>query len=137
MSYPAKQIIFLHVTHINTHIMTGLHGKEITKEDVRRLEHEESIRHRHGEVPANSTAAAMQSYVDKQAQGKEELIEERRANLPLPENPPTASTFNTGDASSVAVGSGTTSGHVKRTGDVGQVKDENLPGNQYLPDSTT
>lgn len=37
---------------------------------------------------------------------KEELIKQRQANLPLPEDPPTASDFNSADMRTTAVGSG-------------------------------
>ena len=37
---------------------------------------------------------------------KKDVIEERKANLPLPEQPPTASDFNSADGSTVNVGSG-------------------------------
>ena len=37
---------------------------------------------------------------------KQEIIDERKANLPLPEQPPVASDFNSADASTVNVGSG-------------------------------
>ncbi|PSK35860.1 hypothetical protein B9Z65_5675 [Elsinoe australis] len=37
---------------------------------------------------------------------KADIIEERRSNLPLPEEPPVASDFNSSDASTVNVGSG-------------------------------
>ncbi|KAL8747582.1 MAG: hypothetical protein Q9190_000566 [Brigantiaea leucoxantha] len=37
---------------------------------------------------------------------KEELINERQQNLPLPEQPPVASDWNSADASKVNVGSG-------------------------------
>lgn len=37
---------------------------------------------------------------------KQEIINERKANLPLPEQPPTASDFNSADARTVNVGSG-------------------------------
>ncbi|MCJ1290245.1 hypothetical protein MMC34_001781 [Xylographa carneopallida] len=39
-------------------------------------------------------------------QSKADLIEERRANLPLPEDPPVASDWNSADARTVNVGSG-------------------------------
>merc|ERR1712115_661535 len=76
------------------------------KEDVRRVEHEESAGHKAGNIPAGSDAAAMQSMMDKQNQNKGEVIEEREGNLPLPEQPPTKSDFNSADASTVNVGSG-------------------------------
>lgn len=37
---------------------------------------------------------------------KSEIIDERQANLPLPEQPPVASDWNSADASKVNVGSG-------------------------------
>lgn len=37
---------------------------------------------------------------------KKEIIEERKANLPLPDDPPTQSDFNSADARTVNVGSG-------------------------------
>lgn len=47
-----------------------------------------------------------QSIVDQADKNKADLIEERRSNLPLPEDPPTKSDFNSSDASTVNVGSG-------------------------------
>ena len=38
----------------------GMQGDQITKEDVRRVEHEESAGHKAGNIPAGSDAAAMQ-----------------------------------------------------------------------------
>ncbi|KAK0941065.1 hypothetical protein LTR29_007341 [Friedmanniomyces endolithicus] len=40
------------------------------------------------------------------AQSKNDLIEERKANLPLPDQPPVASDFNSADGSATNVGSG-------------------------------
>ncbi|KAH0171955.1 hypothetical protein KCU67_g1932, partial [Aureobasidium melanogenum] len=76
-----------------------------TKEDVRKMEQRDSAAHG-GNVSADSNAAAMQSIVDQADKNKAELIEERRSNLPLPENPPTKSDFNSADPSTVNVGSG-------------------------------
>lgn len=39
-------------------------------------------------------------------QSKQEIIDETKANLPLPEQPPAASDFNSADARTVNVGSG-------------------------------
>lgn len=39
-------------------------------------------------------------------QSKEQLIDERKANLPIPEQPPKPSDFNSADARTVNVGSG-------------------------------
>ncbi|KAL1297398.1 hypothetical protein AAFC00_004933 [Neodothiora populina] len=76
-----------------------------TKEDVRRMEQKESAAHG-GQVPADSAAAAIQSVVDQADKDKAQIIDERKSNLPLPEQPPVASDFNSADASTVNVGSG-------------------------------
>ncbi len=47
-----------------------------------------------------------QSIVDKNSKSKSEIIDERQANLPLPDQPPVASDWNSSDASKVNVGSG-------------------------------
>ena len=47
-----------------------------------------------------------QSVVDNNSKPKSEIIEERRSNLPLPEDPPVASDWNSSDGSKVNVGSG-------------------------------
>lgn len=43
---------------------------------------------------------------DKENKSKAEIIEERRSNLPLPDDPPTKSDFNSADGSATNVGSG-------------------------------
>jgi hypothetical protein len=50
-------------------------------------------------------------------QSKAEIIEERKANLPLPEQPPVASDWNSADATTVNVGSGRDVGSDISTGD--------------------
>jgi len=49
-------------------------------------------------------------------QSKADLINERQANLPLPEDPPTASDWNSSDARTVNVGAGDVSSDIS-TGD--------------------
>ena len=44
--------------------------------------------------------------VDENSKNKKDIIEERRSNLPLPDEPPVASDFNSSDSSTVNVGSG-------------------------------
>ena len=44
--------------------------------------------------------------MDSNNKNKKDVIEERRSNLPLPDEPPVASDFNSADASTVNVGSG-------------------------------
>jgi hypothetical protein len=47
---------------------------------------------------------------------KADIAEERRANLPLPDQPPTASDFNSSDARTVNVGSGGVSEDLSHSG---------------------
>ncbi|CAI6332741.1 unnamed protein product [Periconia digitata] len=47
---------------------------------------------------------------------KADIIEERKANLPLPEDPPVASDFNSADARTVNVGSGGRSEDLSHSG---------------------
>ena len=44
--------------------------------------------------------------IDSNSKPRSELVAERQANLPLPEQPPVASDWNSADASKVNVGSG-------------------------------
>ena len=50
-------------------------------------------------------------------QSKADLISERQANLPLPEQPPVASDWNSADATKVNVGSGRVQSDVSYGGD--------------------
>ncbi|KAF2220470.1 hypothetical protein BDZ85DRAFT_241125 [Elsinoe ampelina] len=73
---------------------------------------------------------------------KSEIIEERKANLPLPEQPPVASDFNSADERTVNVGSGGISGGFTTgdgdlrdpaTGDSGNVGRQGKEGLDGLP----
>lgn len=95
----------------------------ITKEDIRKSESEVSKKNQ-GNVPADSEPSLtkvgfptnfhlyrlltnlLKSFVDENSKNKKDLIEERRSNLPLPDDPPTTSDFNSSDISTVNVGSG-------------------------------
>lgn len=105
-----------------------------TKEDIRKAESQVSDRHG-GNIPRDSNVAQMkvinspfykpikwlipymltpsvkQSIIDEN-QDKDAEINQRKANLPLPEQPPVASDFNSTDQSTVNVGSGRFSGAV-------------------------
>lgn len=61
---------------------------------------------------------------------KKELIEERKANLPLPDQPPVASDFNSADARTVNVGSGAVSEPPTTGGDFSKGREgaDNLGG---------
>lgn len=60
-------------------------------------------------IPPSPNPAIPKMSTNEQ-QSKADLIAERQANLPLPEDPPVASDFNSADGSTVNVGSGRTSG---------------------------
>jgi len=79
----------------------------LTKEDVRKVQQQTSAAHG-GSIPKDSEAAGLQSIVDSADKSKSEIIAERQANLPLPDQPPSGSDFNSADARTVNVGSGGT-----------------------------
>lgn len=56
------------------------------------------------------------TFVNSGQQSKADLIDERKANLPLPEQPPVASDFNSSDARTVNVGSGGVSEDLSHSG---------------------
>jgi len=74
-----------------------------TKEDVRKMESRESKAHG-GNVPADGQASGLKSIIDSKS--NKDIIVERQANLPLPEQPPRASDWNSADGRTVNVGSG-------------------------------
>ncbi|KAF7115884.1 hypothetical protein CNMCM5793_003627 [Aspergillus hiratsukae] len=65
-----------------------------------------------GNTPANSNISAMKSIVDERNADKAQAIERRKANLPLPEQPPVASDWQSADQRIVNVGSGGVEGPV-------------------------
>ena len=89
----------------------------MTKEDIRKPESKASHSNS-GNVPADSDVAQAQSIIDSNTQSKADLINERVAGLPKPEDPPVKSDFNTGDPSAVNVGSGSISGTTSQSGPV-------------------
>jgi len=82
-----------------------------TKEDLRKLEARESKKHG-GNIPADSEVSQLKSVVDSAEKPKSQIIDERAANLPLPDQPPTSSDWNSADSRTVNVGSGGISGDV-------------------------
>src|ERR1700712_5542906 len=86
----------------------------LTKDDVRKPESKAS-QSNSGNVPADSDAAKLQSIIDEKTPNKKDIINERVAGLPLPEDPPVAADFSSSDAS-IAKGSGAISGNTAQTG---------------------
>jgi len=68
-----------------------------TTEDIRTMQSEESKKHG-GEIPKGSDAAIMQQIVSENTDKAAE-IDRVKANLPLPEDPPKPSDWNSMDAS--------------------------------------
>ncbi|GFF30349.1 hypothetical protein IFM61606_01717 [Aspergillus udagawae] len=81
-----------------------------TQQDLRKPESHASHA-ASGNTPANSNVSAMKSIVDEHTD-KAKVIEERKANLPLPDQPPVASDWQSADQRSVNVGSGGLQGPV-------------------------
>lgn len=114
-----------------------------TREDLRKAESQVS-RKNNGNVPADSEVAQTkvsflplflplsaprtphtkqihtphQSLVDQNSKPKSEIIAERQSNLPLPDEPPVPSDWNSSDASKVNVGSGGVESDVSYGGDI-------------------
>ncbi|OGE56506.1 hypothetical protein PENARI_c003G07449 [Penicillium arizonense] len=75
-----------------------------TRQDLRKPESKVSRSH-HGKTPADSDVSKMKSIIDQNTDKPAE-IENAKANLPLPNQPPTASDWNSLDQRTTAVGSG-------------------------------
>ncbi|KAJ5676910.1 uncharacterized protein N7477_002543 [Penicillium maclennaniae] len=75
-----------------------------TRQELRKDESRVSKQHG-GQTPADSDVSIMKSIVDQNT-NKPEQIEKTKANLPLPEDPPVASDWNSADQRTVNVGSG-------------------------------
>ncbi|KAJ5082401.1 hypothetical protein N7532_011444 [Penicillium argentinense] len=90
-----------------------------TRQDLRKEEARLAQQHG-GRVPADSDVSQMKSIIDQNT-NKPEQIEKTKANLPLPEDPPVASDWNSADQRTVNVGSGRFQGPTSG--------DESLAGN--------
>ncbi|KAJ5247462.1 hypothetical protein N7468_002445 [Penicillium chermesinum] len=87
-----------------------------TRQDLRKPE--SRVAHQHGGTnPSDSEVSAMKSIVDKNSVDKNQKVEEVKSNLPLPDQPPVASDWNSSDQRTVNVGSGGISGSVSGEGD--------------------
>ncbi|KAL9075956.1 MAG: hypothetical protein Q9161_001350 [Pseudevernia consocians] len=84
----------------------------MTGEDLRKPESQVSKKN-NGNVPADS-----ESIIDQNSKPKSEIIAERQSNLPLPDDPPVASDWNSSDGSKVNVGSGGVEGDISYGGDI-------------------
>ncbi|KAF7717468.1 Uncharacterized protein PECH_000483 [Penicillium ucsense] len=86
-----------------------------TREDIRK--DEARVSHQHGgNVPADSDVSQMKSIIDENT-NKAEQIEKTKANLPLPDQPPVASDWNSSDQRTVNVGSGGIEGPISGDND--------------------
>ncbi|KAJ5627734.1 hypothetical protein N7490_009962 [Penicillium lividum] len=81
-----------------------------TKEQLRKEESKVSRSHG-GVVPADSDVSIMKSIIDQNT-NKPQQIDEAKSNLPLPEQPPVASDWQSADQRTVNVGSGGISGPI-------------------------
>ncbi|KAJ6109176.1 hypothetical protein N7486_001410 [Penicillium sp. IBT 16267x] len=81
-----------------------------TREQLRKPESKVSRSHG-GKTPRDSDVSMMKSVVDKNTDKPKE-IDEAKSNLPLPEQPPVASDWQSADQRTVNVGSGGISGPI-------------------------
>ncbi|CAK45632.1 hypothetical protein AAWM_05678 [Aspergillus awamori] len=81
-----------------------------TTQDIRKPESHVSQAH-DGKTPKNSNVSAMKSIIDQNTD-KQAQIDKAQSNLPLPEDPPRASDWNSMDQRTVNVGSGGREGPV-------------------------
>ncbi|CAI7623422.1 unnamed protein product [Penicillium bialowiezense] len=75
-----------------------------TAQDLRKAESKLAQSHG-GNPPANSDISQMKSVIDQNT-NKPAEVEKTKSNLPLPEDPPVASDWNSMDERTTAVGSG-------------------------------
>ncbi|KAL4770295.1 hypothetical protein BDW60DRAFT_192927 [Aspergillus nidulans var. acristatus] len=81
-----------------------------TTQDIRKPESHASHAAK-GNTPKDSNVSAMKSIIDQNTDKKAD-IEKTKANLPLPDQPPVASDWNSADQRAVNVGSGGIEGPV-------------------------
>ncbi|EYE99146.1 uncharacterized protein EURHEDRAFT_408400 [Aspergillus ruber CBS 135680] len=77
-------------------------------QDLRKQETRTAQQH-NGTIPKDSEVSALKSMVNENT-NKSKEIENHRSNLPLPEQPPTASDWQSADQRTVNVGSGSREG---------------------------
>ncbi|KAJ5575134.1 hypothetical protein N7450_009033 [Penicillium hetheringtonii] len=75
-----------------------------TRQDLRKEETRTAQQHG-GKIPADSDVSQMKSIIDQNTDKSKE-IDQTKANLPLPKDPPVASDWNSSDQRTVNVGSG-------------------------------
>ncbi|KAJ5682540.1 hypothetical protein N7462_005705 [Penicillium macrosclerotiorum] len=88
-----------------------------TRQDLRKAESRAAQQHG-GSNPADSDVSIMKSIIDQNTD-KTKQIDETKANLPLPNQPPVASDWNSLDQRTVNVGSGGVDGPINAEMDTG------------------
>ncbi|KAL4879369.1 hypothetical protein BJY04DRAFT_193800 [Aspergillus karnatakaensis] len=86
-----------------------------TSQDLRKPESHTSHANQ-GNTPKDSNVSAMKSIIDQNTDKKSQ-IENVKANLPLPDQPPVASDWNSADQRAVNVGSGGVEGPISGDND--------------------
>ncbi|GLI71973.1 hypothetical protein PoHVEF18_000140 [Penicillium ochrochloron] len=86
-----------------------------TRQDLRKDEARIAQQHG-GKNPSDSKVSQMKSLVDQNTD-KSKQIDEAKANLPLPDQPPVASDWNSSDQRTVNVGSGGIEGPISADND--------------------
>ncbi|KAJ5883112.1 uncharacterized protein N7473_009998 [Penicillium subrubescens] len=86
-----------------------------TRQDLRKDESRIAQQHG-GKTPSDSNVSQMKSMIDQNTD-KPKQIDEAKANLPLPDQPPVASDWNSSDQRTVNVGSGGIEGPISGDND--------------------
>ncbi|KAL4869759.1 hypothetical protein BDV12DRAFT_167168 [Aspergillus spectabilis] len=86
-----------------------------TSQDLRKPESHASHANK-GNTPKDSNVSAMKSIIDQNTDKKSQ-IDNVKANLPLPDQPPVASDWNSADQRAVNVGSGRVEGPISGDND--------------------
>ncbi|KAJ5332314.1 uncharacterized protein N7506_006097 [Penicillium brevicompactum] len=112
-----------------------------TAQDIRKAESKLAQSHG-GKPPANSDVSQLKSVIDQNT-NKPAEVENTKSNLPLPEDPPVASDWNSSDARTTAVGSGRFDGlregasaHSSARVDGNVLHTNTVPGNSVDPQAT-
>ncbi|KAJ5901853.1 hypothetical protein N7495_002381 [Penicillium taxi] len=87
----------------------------VTRESLRQAE-SRATKQNGGANPSDSEVSQMKSIIDQNT-NKSKQIDNTKANLPLPEDPPVASDWNSADQRTVNVGSGGIEGPISGDGD--------------------
>ncbi|BDD64305.1 hypothetical protein MPDQ_003888 [Monascus purpureus] len=86
----------------------------LTREDLRKSESRSSQLH-DGRTPGDANVSTLKSYIDRNVDKRRE-IDENKSNLPLPDQPPVPSDWQSSDSRGINVGTGGVEGPISGEG---------------------